>query len=521
MTNCETIARFRKTGRIIAGISIRLTWRLFFHPLSKFPGPRLAAISNLPYIKWSLTGELHLKIKELHDHYGDVIRIRPNALTYRDAQAWTDIYSHRKSGAPSFAKDPQFYIPSSSGGAANLINSSDADHSGQKRLLTHAFSVRSLQEQEQLIVGYIDLFIQRLGRYTTTEGESEALDLVHWLNFLTFDIIGDLAFGEPFGCLENSEHHPWVATMFKSIKTGAFLRALSIYPLVAMFIRQAMPKSLIRKRLEHYQLSKERVDRRLATSTSRPDFISYILRYNDERGMETSEIQTNAALLIQAGSETTATALAACNFYLQKHPTYYAQLVEEVRSSFNSEKEINFLSVARLPFLNAVIEEGLRMYPPSPAIGPRVVPEGGAMVCGQHLPEKTSVSVAHYSAFRGSCNFAKPDSFLPQRWLQDTGDTQFKNDKREALQPFSMGPRASSPMQKCVSFFANCFGILTSVLIPVSLTGIKLKATSFGKISRCGCICTGRISRKFGAVEVSRWVARQIPQEYDSLDNDR
>ncbi|CAI7607895.1 unnamed protein product [Penicillium manginii] len=203
-----------------------------------------------------------------------------------------------------------------------------------------------------------------------------------------------------------------------------------------------MPKSLIRKRIQHYQLSKERVNRRLEMKTSRPDFISYILRYNDDRTMDTSEIQTNAALIIQAGSETTATALAACNFYLQKNRDCYTNLIEEIRNSFKSEDEITFLSVAKLPFLNAVIEEGLRMYPPSPAIVPRLVPKGGALVCGEILPEYTSVSVAHYSAFRGASNFEQPNSFIPKRWLQQDGKSRFKNDKREALQPFSMGPRA-------------------------------------------------------------------------------
>lgn len=277
-------------------------------------------------------------------------------------------------------------MPSSSGGAPNLINSNDADHARQKRLLTHAFSDRSLREQEKLIVGYIDTFISRLGDFVNATEHDEPFDMLRWLNFMTFDIIGDLAFGEAFGCLQNSGYHPWVETMFQSIKTGAFLRAFRIYPLLEMLIRKAMPKRLIRKRLEHYQLSKDLVDKRLANRSSRPDFLHYIMRYNDERGMETSEIHTNAALLIQAGSETTATALGACHFYTQKNPDCYQRLAEEIRSSFQSEDEMTFLSVARLPYLNAVIEESLRMYPPAPAIGPRVVPAGGAMVCGQYLP---------------------------------------------------------------------------------------------------------------------------------------
>ncbi|GAB1211244.1 hypothetical protein ATERTT37_000357 [Aspergillus terreus] len=424
--------------QVIAGLVCRIVYRVLLHPLSKYPGPKLAAISNLPYIKWSVTGQLHSRIRELHERHGDVVRIRPNSLTFNDPQAWTDIYGHRKASAPPFRKDPEFYIPSSNG-STNLINSSEVDHARQKRLLTHAFSERSLRDQESLVMAYIDLFITRLGELANN---SQDLDLLHWLNYLTFDIVGDLAFGEPFGCLKDSAYHPWVAILFQSIKTGALLRALTIYPTLAKIIRYFMPKSLLRKRADHYRLSKEMVTRRLDMDTTRPDFISYILKYNDERGMSRSEIEVNAALLIAAGSETTATTLSACVYYLQKNPECYKALTEEVRQAFSTDEEITFLAAGKLPYLNAIIEESLRMYPPAPAIGPRLVPEGGAVVNGEHIPGGVSVSVAHYPTFRSSSNFAEPDSFLPERWLRDKEDSRFRNDKREALQPFSYGPRA-------------------------------------------------------------------------------
>ncbi|KAE8389477.1 cytochrome P450 [Aspergillus alliaceus] len=421
----------------IASLIWRSMYRLFLHPLSKFPGPKLAAMSNLPYVNWIITGQLHSRIRQLHDRHGDVVRIRPNALTYRNPQAWPDIYGHRKQGTPSFRKDPEFYLPSASG-ASHIVNANNEDHARFKRLLTHAFSERSLREQEAIIMTYIDLFIDRLRSAAFAQ---ESVDMAHWLNFLTFDIIGDLAFGESFGCLKDSRYHPWVATIFQSIKIGAFLRALSIYPLLALMVRNIMPKSFIHKRVQHYQFSKERVGQRLQTSIPRPDFISYILKYNDERGMSRSEIETNAAILIQAGSETTATALAACCFYLQKNQTAYANLAREIREAFPTDKEITFQAVSKLQYLNAVIEESMRLYPPLPAIQPRLVPSGGAWISGQYVPAGVSVSVAHYSAFRGSANFAEPDTFYPERWLNE-GHDHFAHDRKEASQPFSYGPRS-------------------------------------------------------------------------------
>ena len=340
-------------------------------------------MSNLPYVIWTVTGQVHQRLRELHDQYGEVVRIRPNALTYRSPQAWKDIYGHRKPGTLPFRKDPEFYMPAAPN-QSHLINASEADHSRQKKLLTHAFSERALRDQEPLIVSYIDLFIRRLREYADRE---EQVNVEKWLNLLTFDIVGDLAFGEPFGCLEGSEYHPWVATIFQSIKAGAFLRALSVYPFLAAQVRKVMPKRLIQKRLAHFQMSKDKVARRLATTTARPDFISYILRYNDERGMQRSEIETNAGIIIQAGSETTATVLSACIYYLQKQPSCWQRAIEEVRTAFQADSDITFLATSQLPYLSSIIEESLRMFPPAPSIGPRLVPKGSAMIDGKLVPE--------------------------------------------------------------------------------------------------------------------------------------
>jgi cytochrome P450 len=417
-------------------------------------------LSNIPYLRWTITGQLHHRIRKLHEEYGEVVRIRPNALTYRSPQAWSDIYGHRTVNKPTFPKDPEFYIPAPSG-LSNMINANEADHMRQKRLLTYAFSERAMRDQEPLIQSYIDLFITKLREHGK---QDQRVNIDEWLNFLTFDITGDLAFGEPFGCLRDAENHLWVAMIFQSIKTGTFLRALSVYPLLAQGVRKIMPARLIQKRVQHYQMSKERVNRRLAIETSRPDFISYILRHNDERGMHRSEIETNAALLIQAGSETTATVLSAAVYYLGTHPVWKQKLKEEVRTAFPTEASITFQSASHLPFLNAVIEESLRLFPPTPGIGPRIVPPGGASIDGNFVPQgvslyplcapfrhvtdrilppKVSVSVAHLSTYRSRSNFADPDGFRPERWLDGNArPEEFAADRQNALQPFSYGPRA-------------------------------------------------------------------------------
>ncbi|OJJ47271.1 hypothetical protein ASPZODRAFT_151782 [Penicilliopsis zonata CBS 506.65] len=411
-------------------------YNIIFHPLRKFPGPRLAAISNLPFVYWSFKGVLHSRIKELHDQYGDVVRIKPNALDYRTPGALKDIYGHRKQGTGTFIKDPGFYTESTTG--PHILVASEADHPRMRRLLLHGFSEKAMREQESIVQEYVDLLIKKLQGEVASSRDT--VDMTRWYNYTTFDLIGDLAFGEPFDCLKENRYDEWVALTFKSALVGTYMRTIHVYPWLAFLIIKVMMKHLMNPRIKYFQKSKEKVQRRIHTQTDRPDFWSYVLRYNDERGLRENEIEGNAGMLIIAGSETTATLLSGCTFYLLKNPDVLQKLVEEIRGAFKSMDEITFLAVSHLKYTHAVLEESLRLYPPVPGILPRCVPEGGAFIDGTFIPQGTSVSVAHYSTYHSSSNFADPDSFIPERWL-DNPDARFSADKRDVLQPFSYGPR--------------------------------------------------------------------------------
>lgn len=199
--------------------------------------------------------------------------------------------------------------------------------------------------------------------------------------------------------------------------------------------------SPVTNRQGHFQLSREKIHRRLKRGKTLPDFMSYVLDPKNEERMSLEEIETTFNILIIAGSETTASALAGTTGYLLKNPTCMATLVQEIRSNFEAESDINLSSVGRLPYLSAVIEEGLRMAPPVPSGLPRVVPAEGGIVCGEWLPGETNISFSQWSAYRSPSNFSHPNKFVPERWLQSNRTSQFATDKKNTLQPFSYDPR--------------------------------------------------------------------------------
>lgn len=128
------------------------------------------------------------------------------------------------------------------------------------------------------------------------------------------------------------------------------IRITDVFPIVKLALKFKAKKQQGSgdARAEHQRYSAELVARRMATETSRKDFMSYILQYNDEKG-------------ILAGSETTATLLSGAIFHLLKNPLTLKKLVDEVRSSYESERHINLVSSAKLHYRQAVLDEALRL----------------------------------------------------------------------------------------------------------------------------------------------------------------
>jgi cytochrome P450 len=202
----------------------------------------------------------------------------------------------------------------------------------------------------------------------------------------------------------------------------------------------------------------EKSRRRLQLETDRIDFLGPLTKPSS--GVSEEEFTSNASSLILAGSETTATLLSGATFHLLKSPGPLAKLVEEVRSSFSSEEEIDLVGVNGLKYMLACLDESLRMYPPVPAGFPRRVPEGGATIAGKWVPEQvcerspggslgdckaealawyqTVVTVTQWAAYHSPRNFYLPNEFIPERWL---GDPRFNDDNKAVLQPFHVGPR--------------------------------------------------------------------------------
>lgn len=230
------------------------------------------------------------------------MRVAPHVLVYTGADAWRDIYSHGNGAVArgeELGKDPHFYR--SRGFAPSILSESRDNHALLRRQLSHGFSDKSLRAQEDIIVGYVDLFIRRLRERCVAGGGAvgeekdaaaaaaagapspsarTAFDMKNWLNFTTFDVIGDLALGESFGCLERGKMDPRVAFLDGGLQTASkifFVKELGVERFLRLIFRRA--GTLRQKVVEQMQAV---LRTRMDLGGERPDLIEGLLRKQDD-----------------------------------------------------------------------------------------------------------------------------------------------------------------------------------------------------------------------------------------------
>ncbi|RYP28374.1 hypothetical protein DL767_007246 [Monosporascus sp. MG133] len=430
--------------------------RRYFHPLSNFPGPWINSVSELP-TAWPLAyGNQHTYYQRLHNKYGPVVRVAPDELSFIGPDAWEDIYGNRKNG-PNMEKSPIFIgAVSPMGGQTGISLADNTNHSRQRRALAYPFSNTALLQQEPIIQLHVDKLIACMKAFAA---EGKSVDFSSWYTYTTFDLIGDLAFAEPFGCLDQGSATEWSTSVINVFKSASWDQAIRRVTGVNSWLRAVLVKLLIPApaadwRRVHFQNSQAKTLARLADGMERDhkDLIFHILKNAESRkGLTQAEIIMNMVLLVSAGTETTASLLTGWTLFICTNPRVYERLVAEIRGAFVSDRDITWETVKdRVPYLDATINEALRLFSPAVTNQQRIVPPGGATIDGHYVPPGMTAGVAPWVACHSPLNFCDPDSFVPERWLPGK-DKRYANDRLNASQPFSVGPR--SCIGKNLAFF--------------------------------------------------------------------
>ncbi|KAJ4388242.1 hypothetical protein N0V93_008849 [Gnomoniopsis smithogilvyi] len=375
-------------------------------PLKAFPGPRLYAITSLPFDISGIQGNQHKLLAALHDRYGPIVRVRPNELSYIDACIWKDAYTIR----PGHEEWEKGDIIHPVNGVRGIIGSLRKEHRRYRRSLAHAFSKQGLKEQEPIISQHVNNMVTGI----TERCDEGLIDIGTWLSWTTTDIIGDLAFGDSFGCVESVAGHHFMESTLNLLKPSMWMGVMGRWGLGGLALA-AMPKAMAAGLQANAEYVYDKLRKRIQLGKERGDFFDHVLKHgildvegtltpgkrpdNSKRptdhlvGFTFEELHSTASDLVFAGSETTATVLSGVIFNLLLHPSIHSRLIAEIRSAFTTSDDITITSTAigSLPYLDAVLQEGLRVYHPAPLFAGRIAPTGGDTIAGVYLPAAKTV----------------------------------------------------------------------------------------------------------------------------------
>jgi cytochrome P450 len=131
-------------------------------------------------------------MRQVHDKYGDVVRVAPNELSFRSSAAHKDIYSQAPKGKAPFLKSKVFYNVGPSITHPDIVFTRDPeDHRVQRKALSHAFNSKGLRDAEDTIQEHTRLFVEQIGKHAGPG--TKGVDVTAVYNWLTFDVIGELS----------------------------------------------------------------------------------------------------------------------------------------------------------------------------------------------------------------------------------------------------------------------------------------------------------------------------------------
>ncbi|MDE3229310.1 MAG: cytochrome P450 [Chloroflexota bacterium] len=303
----------------------------------------------------------------------------------------------------------------------SLLTTDGEVHRKQRRLVQPAFHRKRVESYAEAMT---DQTRQMLAQWRV----GDELNLAHALQELTLRIIVRALFD-----LDLEEHGAELSQLFATVIDNQRIGPLE-ERLAQWGVGPVRKAERARVKLDAFIY--DLIAKRRAEGGDRGDVLSMLLDARDEDGapMSDLEVRDQAMTLMAAGHETTSNALAWTFYLLSQHPEKYARLRAEVAETLG-ERVATVADLPRMPYLDAVISESMRMYPPAWTVN-RDAREAFDLG-GYHFPARTRALISQYVIHHLPEVWGDPETFRPERWTPE-----FRAQlPRGAYFPFGAGPR--------------------------------------------------------------------------------
>ncbi|KAI9739221.1 MAG: hypothetical protein M1834_007434 [Cirrosporium novae-zelandiae] len=416
--------------------------------LRRFPNMDLfSGMTNLSFMIESHKGFRSKRLYELHSKGMPVIRTGPNSLSYGDVRAIkasntvlheADIYGH----STKCTKDDAYIITSGSHfHLADVVNKTD--HARKRKVLSSAYALKNLEEWEHKVTDKTQRLVNQFDKICRQSKSTPIVDYRSWTNFFSLDAIADIGLSERLGFLDRgddkclAEHRngkTWEVNFRECLYANSRAQSgiMWSYNWYKLLVKMTNVLSPWYRRLWKLNEGWDGIVLRRASERFRryqkgenlDDFFRSLME--DKKGninnLEWGEIVAEVSIMMNAGSTTTAIAMANVFFQIHKHPEILHKLRSEIDSVLDPAETIApYEKVRYLPYLRACLDESMRLYPPTSHGLPRSTPPEGTSILGEWIPGNTTVSMSAFVAHRDTTVFPDPETYNPDRWLGDAG----------------------------------------------------------------------------------------------------
>ncbi|KAI1627046.1 cytochrome P450 [Exophiala viscosa] len=406
---------------------------------ASIPGPFLAGFTDLWRWRAQNSRGYSARLVHLHQTYGKLVRLGPNHISISDPDAVPIVYTTN----PVWHKAPSYHpaAPISGGRAVpSIIAMTEAQHTAVRRSVGSAFTTNSLLDYESAIEASGNDLLEALEKQTS-------LDITHYLQLWAVDVLMRLAFNESLGFMQKGDdvdgileaivgrfdhwgHWSAVPTLeyylFKS-PFASFVKKKANSALARVGLEKIQARSMSQSQMQNRDLMQKFLD----GQAKHPDLVSH------------DEILGIIMSTIGAGADTTAGTMTYTLYLLCQNPEAMQGLKDELQQALENGSMTyppKWTQVNRLPYLEAVLKESMRLMPIAAWGLDRVVPQGGATICGHYFPAGTVVGCQIDATMLDEDVYGRDSAlFRPERWMEAAEDQRRRMDR--AFIAFSAGKR--------------------------------------------------------------------------------
>ncbi|KAL3456547.1 putative cytochrome P450 [Aspergillus heterothallicus] len=432
---------------IFVAYSISLViYRLYFHPLARFPGSKIAAATGWYEFYYDVVkgGQYFREIELMHNNYGPIIRINPHEIVINDPEFYNTVFV-----ASNTRRTEKWSGLEGVGLRGSLAFTRDHDlHRIRRRRYEPFFSRLSVTRIEPIIIQEAKLLAEQLEARSKS---GQVLNLEHVMSAYSGDIITTLCSEKSPEMMKHSEFgKSWHETFHVVLRQAhifvqlpQLLYALRMIP--AIVLKPLLPgagafNNFLKFSTDHINAAKRDA---LSADKVEQDIKSSIFRYVLATDMPPAERHTErlareAALLFGAGSVTTGRFFSVTLYYILASPSIRERLCAELKDIMAGYPSTlpTWQELDRLPYMHAIVKEGLRLSYGVMRHLTRISPDDPLHYKQWTIPAGIPVGMSAYSMHNDPVVYPEPQKFIPERWLGQYNPQMNKN-----WVPFTRGSR--------------------------------------------------------------------------------